>query len=61
LPRGVAERGWCQVLQRDAEHELADDAEGRDRRRGAAVVDPDIAALWERIQRRFHATQRAIG
>jgi AcrR family transcriptional regulator len=28
--------------------------------RGAAVVDPDIAALWERIQREFHANQRAI-
>jgi AcrR family transcriptional regulator len=28
--------------------------------RGAAVVDPDIAALWERIQREFHATQRTI-
>jgi AcrR family transcriptional regulator len=28
--------------------------------RGAAVVDSDIAALWERIQREFHATQREI-
>ena len=28
--------------------------------RGAALVDPDIAALWERIQREFHANQRAI-
>ena len=28
--------------------------------RGAAVADPDIAELWERIQREFHANQRAI-
>ena len=28
--------------------------------RGAAVVDPDIAELWERIQREFHANQRTI-
>ena len=28
--------------------------------RGAAVVDPDIAALWERIQHEFHANQRTI-
>ncbi len=28
--------------------------------RAAAPVDPDIAALWERIQSEFHANQRAI-
>jgi hypothetical protein len=28
--------------------------------RGAANVDPDIAGLWERIQREYHANQRAI-
>jgi AcrR family transcriptional regulator len=28
--------------------------------RGAATVDPDIAALWDRIEREFHANQRAI-
>lgn len=27
---------------------------------GAAPVDPDIAALWERIQTEFHANQRVI-
>src|SRR5215210_1786407 len=28
--------------------------------RGAAQVDPDVAALWDRIQTDFHANQRAI-
>jgi AcrR family transcriptional regulator len=28
--------------------------------RGAAPVDPDIAELWDRIEREFHANQRAI-
>jgi len=28
--------------------------------RGGALVDPDIAALWDRIQREFHSNQRAI-
>jgi AcrR family transcriptional regulator len=28
--------------------------------RGGALVDPEIAALWERIQAEFHANQRAI-
>jgi AcrR family transcriptional regulator len=28
--------------------------------RGAAGADPDIAALWDRIQREFHANQRTI-
>jgi AcrR family transcriptional regulator len=28
--------------------------------RGAALVDPDIAALWERIQHEFHVNQHAI-
>jgi AcrR family transcriptional regulator len=28
--------------------------------RGAAQVDPDSAALWDRIQAEFHANQRAI-
>ena len=28
--------------------------------RGAAVLDPDIGALWARIGREFHANQRAI-
>jgi AcrR family transcriptional regulator len=28
--------------------------------RNAASADPDIAALWDRIQREFHANQRAI-
>ena len=28
--------------------------------RGAALVDPEIAELWARIQREFHANQRAI-
>jgi AcrR family transcriptional regulator len=28
--------------------------------RGAALADPDIAALWERIQTEFHGAQRAI-
>jgi AcrR family transcriptional regulator len=28
--------------------------------RGAALIDPDIAALWSRIQTEFHATQGAI-
>jgi hypothetical protein len=28
--------------------------------RGAALVDPDIAELWARIQREFHAHQRTI-
>jgi AcrR family transcriptional regulator len=28
--------------------------------RNAAAADPDIAALWDRIQREFHANQRAI-
>src|SRR3954466_3821644 len=28
--------------------------------RGAAPVDADIAALWDRIQTEFHANQRAV-
>ena len=28
--------------------------------RGAAPVDADIAALWDRIQREYHANQRAV-
>ena len=28
--------------------------------RGAAQVDPEVAALWSRIQSEFHANQRAI-
>src|SRR4051812_13179050 len=28
--------------------------------RSAAVIDPDIDALWQRIQREFHANQRVI-
>jgi AcrR family transcriptional regulator len=28
--------------------------------RGGALADPEIAALWERIQGEFHANQRAI-
>ena len=28
--------------------------------RGAAQVDPEVAALWSRIQSEFHANQRVI-
>jgi hypothetical protein len=28
--------------------------------RGAAAIDPDVGALWQRIQDEFHANQRVI-
>jgi len=69
----VAERPWYREVleERDAERQLHLNA--RNSRvvklrigalleviRNAAPVDPDIAALWARIQSEFHANQRAI-
>jgi AcrR family transcriptional regulator len=69
----VSERPWYQEVleERDPERQLRLSARySREVKvrvgslfeviRGAAVVDPDIAGLWERIQREFLANQRAI-
>src|SRR5215213_6392173 len=69
----VAERGWYRetVEEPDPQRQLRLNA--RNSRvaktriagvlrviREAAAVDPDIGALWERIQTEFHANQRGI-
>jgi AcrR family transcriptional regulator len=69
----VAERGWYRetVEEPDPQRQLRLNA--RNSRvaktriagvlrviREAAAVDPDIGALWERIQTEFHANQRVI-
>jgi AcrR family transcriptional regulator len=69
----VAERGWYREVldEPDAERRLrlmARNSTAVKRRigtvieviRAAAPVDPDIAALWQRIQDEFHDNQRAI-
>jgi AcrR family transcriptional regulator len=71
--RPVAERGWyLDVLeQKDPERQLrlnaSNSAAGKQRIsaileviRSAAAVDPDVAALWQRIQTDYHANQLAI-
>lgn len=71
--RPVAEQGWYrQVLEEpDPERRLRlnarNSAAGKQRIsrileviRSAAATDPDIAALWDRIQSDYHANQRAI-
>jgi AcrR family transcriptional regulator len=69
----VAERRWyLDVLEeQDPERQLrlnaANSAAGKRRIsaiieviRSAAAVDPDVAALWQRIQADYHANQRTI-
>jgi AcrR family transcriptional regulator len=71
--RPVAERRWyLDVLEeKDPERQLrlnASNSAARKQRisaileviRGAAAIDPDVAALWQRIQTDYHANQRAI-
>jgi AcrR family transcriptional regulator len=71
--RPVAERRWyLDVLEeKDPERQLqlnaSNSAAGKQRIsaileviHGAAAIDPDVAALWQRIQTDYHANQRAI-
>jgi AcrR family transcriptional regulator len=71
--RPVAERAWyLDVLEeQDPERQLRlnahNSATGKRRIsatleviRSAAAADPDVAALWQRIQTDYHANQRAI-
>jgi len=71
--RPVAERDWYRAVleESDPERRLRLNARnsvaGKRRLsrileviRGAAPADPQIAALWERIQTEYHANQRAI-
>lgn len=71
--RPVAERRWyLDVLEeQDPERQLRlnarNSASGKQRIsaileviRSAAAIDPDVGALWQRIQTDYHANQRAI-
>jgi AcrR family transcriptional regulator len=71
--RPVAERDWYRAVldENDPEKRLRlnahNSAAGKRRISGilevirqAAPIDPDIAALWQRIQTDYHANQRAI-
>lgn len=71
--RPVAERDWYRAVleEEDPERRLRinarNSAEGKQRIsaileviRTAAAIDPDVRALWERIQRDYHGNQRAI-
>ena len=71
--RPVAERQWyLDVLEeQDPERQLRlnahNSATGKQRIaaileviRSAAAADPDVAALWQRIQNDYHANQRAV-
>ena len=71
--RPVAERDWYRAVldEEDPERRLRlnahNSANGKQRIsaileviRTAAPLDPDVGALWQRIQRDYHANQRAI-
>jgi AcrR family transcriptional regulator len=71
--RPIAERDWYQAVleEEDPERRLrlnaSNSATGKQRIsaileviRTAAAVDPDVDALWQRIQSDYHANQRAI-
>jgi AcrR family transcriptional regulator len=71
--RPVAEQGWYLAVldEQDPERQLRlnahNSATGKKRIspileviRSAAASDPDVAALWQRIQSEYHANQRAI-
>jgi AcrR family transcriptional regulator len=70
---GVAERSWYLEVVEEPDPQRQLRLNARNSRavktriagllkviRDAAPVDPDIEALWERIQTEFHANQRAI-
>src|SRR5215211_3659391 len=70
---GVAERSWYREVVEEPDPQRQLRLNARNSRavkariagvlkviRDAAPVDPDIEALWERIQTEFHANQRVI-
>jgi AcrR family transcriptional regulator len=69
----VAERRWYRELLEEADPERQLRLNARNSRvgklrignvieviRAAAPIDPEIAALWDRIQTEYHANQRAV-